>query len=406
MSPASRRDASSKPAWFCRSCKLQDGQPARNFGDRTTCFRCRLAKGVCHGSNAPSSTPSRSANGNHAALQTSLANKAQAEKMARLLKENSVLRKSLGQQAVEISIEVPGGAPTTPVFVDASQDADVNFTDEQLQAHRKMYLSQGVSEHNPLVKNITEQLKSRSDAKMADKPGHIRLAKTAKAVSQCKAAVDAAALGRCKLVAEIAAVQARLVLADAKAESLRNVLADAERDHEELLTLLHTDGPGGRPPFPPVAGMQLGVAAAQLEAGSEADWAKLGFTIDKQSLIAIFRTLEASHAGKSPAESAHAVPVPGGDSTNEGLDEDAAAPSAAGAAGSNLFPPPHPSAGPAADGGGPGDDLDDCMSVDDVLSVWEGTSASNRQQLAQELVDNMAKRRCLTRARETASSQA
>ena len=36
-----------KLEWLCRSCKGRDGKAFRNHGTRTTCFKCRVAKGAC-----------------------------------------------------------------------------------------------------------------------------------------------------------------------------------------------------------------------------------------------------------------------------------------------------------------------------------------------------------------------
>jgi hypothetical protein len=409
MSPAPRRDASTKPAWFCRSCKLQDGQPARNFGDRTSCFRCRLAKGVCHGGNAPGSTPSKTANGNHATWQTSQASMAEASRQAelrRLAKEIVDLKLALGKKVLEVPSDVPADGCATPILVEASQDADPVFSDEQLFAQRKLYLAQGVSEQNQMVKHITDLLKSRSDAKMAEKPGHIRMAKTAKAVKQCQAAIAAAAVGRAKLLEEVAAVHARLAAADVKADLLREALVAAEREHDVLLALLHTEAPGARL-VPPVTGMHLGAAASHLEAGSDDEWAKLGIPIGRLALISILRALEVLPACQaSPESTAAAVPVPRG-----GFDDLAAAAGAA-AAGTSFDERAAPASGLAAGEGLSGntggsaptgldgtvqDDSSTDMSVDDVLSIWKDSSADNRQELAQELVASLAKRRCLAR---------
>jgi hypothetical protein len=406
MSPAPRRDSSSKPAWFCRSCKLQDGQPARNFGDRTSCFRCRLAKGVCHGGNAPGSTPSRSANGNQVSWLSSQASKAEASRQAELLrmgKEIADLKLALGKKV----LEVPDGnseVAATPFFVEASQDSDPVFTDEHLVAQRKLLLAQGVSEHNPMVKHLTDLLKSRSDAKMAEKPGHVRMAKTAKTVKQCQVAIAAALVGRAKLLAEISAAHTRLADADGKADLLRLALVDAEREHEELLVLLQSEAPGARL-VPPVAGMHLGEAASHLEAGSDDEWAKLGIPIGRQALIGILRALEVLPACQaSPEAAAAAVQIPRGGF--DGLAVDAAAAAAAG-----LGECGAPASGLAVEGvpggsigGSPSDlagsmqeDEVASMSVDDVLSIWKGSVADNRQELAQELVASFAKRRCLAR---------
>jgi hypothetical protein len=413
MSPAPRRDSSSKPAWFCRSCKLQDGQPARNFGDRTTCFRCRLAKGVCHGGNASGSTPSKTANGNHASWQSSLASKAEASRQAelsRMGKEIADLKLALGKKVLVVPSAVGTADGTaTPILVEASQDADPVFTDEQLIAQRKLYLAQGVSEQNQLVRHITDLLKSRSDAKMAEKPGHIRMAKTAKVVKQCQAAIAAAAVGRGKLLAELAAVQARLVEADDKADLLRTALLDAEREHDELLTLLQTEAPGARL-VPPVAGMHLGEAASHLEAGSDVEWAKLNIPIERLALISILRAMEVLPACQaSPVAAAAAVPIPRGDS--DGLAAAAAAAAAslglrAGAAAGSVGGVGLPGTGcaaPAAPAGNEQGDSSIDMSVDDVLGMWKGSSADNRQELAEELVAHLAKRRCV--ARGTAPTQ-
>lgn len=39
--------------WLCRMCKHDDGKPFRNFTDRKTCHKCKVAKGACFLRNAP-----------------------------------------------------------------------------------------------------------------------------------------------------------------------------------------------------------------------------------------------------------------------------------------------------------------------------------------------------------------
>jgi hypothetical protein len=75
-------------------------------------------------------------------------------------------------------------------------DADVvvyDFTIEMLHEHRKMYLLQGIGEDHPLLVQLGIQIKTQQSARLADKPGHARLAQADKSIRQCKAAVTAIA---------------------------------------------------------------------------------------------------------------------------------------------------------------------------------------------------------------------
>ena len=55
---SSGRDAG-KAQWKCKSCKGSDAKRFCNFSDRTHCFKCKLAKRVCHGGDVKPDIPSQ-----------------------------------------------------------------------------------------------------------------------------------------------------------------------------------------------------------------------------------------------------------------------------------------------------------------------------------------------------------
>jgi len=45
--------------WVCKFCKGQNGQPFRNFGSRSSCFKCNIAKCKCFAKEVPGTRPAQ-----------------------------------------------------------------------------------------------------------------------------------------------------------------------------------------------------------------------------------------------------------------------------------------------------------------------------------------------------------
>ena len=159
-----------KDPWFCRSCKNDDGQPFRNFGHRSTCYRCRLHKGVCFGGKATSGgPPSRSTYGEQQVRQAEAAAK-HAKALAAKQAEIDRLRSELQR----------GSDGVGDAAVEATPMEEYEFTVEQLQAQRSLLVSQGKAANHPMVVAIDGQVREQQAATLATKPAHVRIARADK----------------------------------------------------------------------------------------------------------------------------------------------------------------------------------------------------------------------------------
>jgi hypothetical protein len=251
--------------------------------------------------------------------------------------------------------------------------------------------------------DLTEQIKYRKAALLADKPGYVRLSTSERVLKQCRAAVEAAAVHRTKVLEEVSAVHDRLSAADDKAEGMRIALLTAESEHELLLVALQAEG---RNVVPPVTGMAIGQAASHLEAGTDEAWSKVGINIGRQALIDILRALETlpacqpGAAGKACGSEGPQVVGPGA-GINAEFDVDLT-----GDGGDGAAPAVPDDDQPSGDAGpidlvsrfaaSPAAASSAVPSVSDILGMWAGSTAVNRQQLAEEIHSNLAKRRCLS----------
>jgi hypothetical protein len=304
MSNGNRKDAP-KLAWFCRTCKV-DGKPARNYGHRLSCFRCFIAKGLCHSRDDTPTAPSRSTSGNRgdgSASSKKAAESARKEKGDRD-REIAQLKAQVATLIAKSGADPPSPDGTaTPVAVPAEAD-----TIDELLAQLAFFSSQGKSEAHPRVVEVTAQLKMQRAAKALAMPAHAQVAKADRHVKACQTAIVSAGEKRAKLVTNLESVQASLAEHDAHDGALRKNLHDAETSRAELLLFLRAGNPDLGTSFGPITGAHAQAMATELEAISGEAWAKLGLRFDISTLALLMRGL----SPPAPAPAGPAAPETGG----------------------------------------------------------------------------------------------
>jgi hypothetical protein len=427
MSNGNRQDAPKKLAWFCRSCTMQDGQPARNLGHRMSCFRCHIAKGLCHLRNDQPPSPSRSLGGPrggrsaHTPPRADQGSKADHALVAALQAKVKLL------EAAVIS-GGPVGGTTTPVAAEAAPEFEEPI--QQLLDQRAFYIKQGLPETCLKVVQVSAQIKLQRDTVAAAKPGHVRIIAAEKVIKQCKTAITTSAGQRTKLCDDLAGIQLAIANLDAQAVLLAQNLREAEELRSDLLLTLHGSLPDANSPaVGPVACMHLAQMSTSFEAVSDEAWGATGLSFDRKAMADFCRTLATFMAAARPSARARGS-AESVDSSDHGPDlavrMDTAVPGGLGfglAAGTGIV-----AGGVAANAGtdtasGPGlesvlsvpagpaaaltpaearvprprDPLESDLSVGDMLAIWGASGVEQnpaQMQMAELVAENLAKRRC------------
>ena len=272
----------SKEAWLCRTCKGPDGSAIRNFGHRDTCFWCHLHKWVCFGgrpvSNGP---PSISTHGEHQVKAAAAATKAATSEIARLKAELAKTKAAVVKQA---EVVVVGDSE------DEEPSEACDFTVEQLMEHRKLLLGQVKSDH-PAVVEKSAQIQLQQQARMAVKPGHIRIAKADKTIRQCRTAIESPAAKRVKIGEDVGLLQTQLLEHDKQAAAALVAASSAEQAKADLLAELQATDCGGALGGSSEKQPSLETVACQLEAGSDEAWLSLGLPISRADVVHLLRKL-------------------------------------------------------------------------------------------------------------------
>jgi hypothetical protein len=157
---------------------------------------------------------------------------------------------------------------------------------------------------------------------MADKPGHIRIAKADKSIRQCRSAIEGLSAKRIKIGEELGILQAQLLELDKQDASAALAAAAAEQAKADLLAELQATDCGGA--FRGQGEKQsLETVACQLEAGSDDAWLPLGLPFSRADAVQLLRMLVSvvgpsqaagpvgtSRGVGSPATGGMSAPVP------------------------------------------------------------------------------------------------
>ena len=232
--PSARRRDQAKEDWLCKTCTGRDGKAYRNFGTRSTCRLCHLAKGACFWRKVDAQPPralSSLAERQVRAQRADAAHaKATTKKNAELASLKAELRKreqeweakSVQRLDEEMGVDVVEGSPT------------FEYTVDQLMEQRRLLKNQGKSDDHPDVASLSLRIEAQQQAKLAEKPGHVRVARADRKVKQCRAAVEASETESAKLQEELGQLQQRIVDNAARLAQAQQALGDAERQRDEL----------------------------------------------------------------------------------------------------------------------------------------------------------------------------
>jgi hypothetical protein len=209
-----------RPDWLCRLCEGTDGQPFRNFGSRTACFKCARAKGSCH-LVAP---PPRSL------AERQVRQQREGDRVLKLQKECERLQKLLKAGAKDK--EADNGEEELVV-------EEFDYTVEELLAQRRTLVQdcRKSVEHTD-VRKLDKQIALQREAKLAELPDHVRINKLDKRVKDAHAALDRLELKKDKLDTEMEALQQRIKDHAADTEKAKEHTAEAEHQRMQLFATL------------------------------------------------------------------------------------------------------------------------------------------------------------------------
>ena len=252
-------------------------------------------------------------------------------------------------------IAVPSAGAEEGAAEDVDQATAFEFTVVQLQDQRRLLVYQGKTEEHPLVIALAGQIKAQEQARLAEKPGHVRIARAERLVKQCKQAIEAGAGRKAKLLADIASLQALVAAADQQAVEAQQALAEAEKETVAVLSAIQAEGPVQGPL--PGSGDPLASVADTIEAGTDDEWGKLGLNVERSIVVELLRRLGAL------------VPIGSQTSAPESV---------------------APQASEGAASAGSGVDL----TVDDCMGCWASQGpAVSREELAAQLVASHKRRK-------------
>jgi len=164
--------------------------------------------------------------------------------------------------------------------------------------------SQGKPDSHPDVARLSEAIRVQQQAKLAEKPSHVRVAKAEKQIKQSKQAVAACAAKAAKLQEQLASVQQQLLDNDAQMAAATATLQEAESQRDELLKSLQKAAVGAAAEMPSMEGAFAASAILPEEA-----FAELGCTRHQvnellqrvQQAMAAFQEKQASAAHAATA---------------------------------------------------------------------------------------------------------
>ena len=223
-----------RPDWLCRTCTSADGSPWKNFGSRSSCFKCRVDKGQSFKANveeppprAPRTLAQRQVQQQRLAEKDSRVTKLQTElnRVKQLLKDKNTAH------ADHEPKDADGENMATEVF---------DFTVEELHAQRKLLKEQGKDDAHPGVAALTAQIHKQEELRLAKKPGHLRAARAEREVKACQNCLQAAVDKQSKLDGELAKITQKIDEQKALVQSAGGSLREAERRRDELYQSLST----------------------------------------------------------------------------------------------------------------------------------------------------------------------
>ena len=258
-----------KPAWHCRFCIGSRG-PWRNNGTLKQCSSCRVAKGSCYLQPADSGGSGGAVgNGGSSPKRPGCPSKSMLEgrdelarKLAKAEAELESLRKkkSGGGQSAGRG-KSPSCAMDGGVVAEGEGDTEMEeqvlvyeYTVDQLVDQRRLLKAQGKDDAYPDVARLTRAIKEQQQARLADKPGHVRVARADRQVKQRSDAVAACEAKAAKLQDELASVQLQIATNAEQVAKAKAALADAECQRDELYKSLQAAGSNVAPVSPSVEG--------------------------------------------------------------------------------------------------------------------------------------------------------
>lgn len=155
----------SKVDWLCKTCKGKDGKPHRNFGFRTECLVCGLAKGVCFKSKVEQVVPTASSRSTLAEKQVRDAKGFDAAQRAMAAKDRRIAEL---QQQLAASKQVPAEDEQVDDDV-AGAEKEPHAKIQDMQKALENLRSAGLGPESSVVKHLEEELDKAKAAKLAKK---------------------------------------------------------------------------------------------------------------------------------------------------------------------------------------------------------------------------------------------
>ena len=303
--PEPRPAERTKADWLCKFCKGRDGKSFRNFGHRTACRTCNIAKGSCFAGNVEKGPPGGSPSLAVRQVRQQRADEATAKKARQKEDELAKIKAELRRRDEQLKA-VRGEASTdnSGNNEDGVASPTFEYTVDQLLEQRKLLKTQGKSDDHIDVVRIDRQVKIQREAKLAEKPGHARVAKADRKVKQCRDNIEASEAMAAKLQEELAALQERIAANAGEIGRARGALAEAEHERDELHKSLQTATPLdiGVPVSPLAA---LGIPEALLDKPELAE-AKVAL----EQVDPIIKRLQAIAAEETRQSRAACAPLP------------------------------------------------------------------------------------------------
>ena len=228
-------------AWYCKTCKLGNGQPYDNRPGRMRCFKCGVRKGNCHLTDVPPKSPSKRVGGISACGGGGPgggggggAKSAKEKQLEQRVKDlQNKLRETQGKGTGK------GGDPKPKTYSEAAQadsaDAKLKADLEYFQGIVDWGKKSGKNNDDPFVSNALQKLVELKAKREAEKPMSKQLLEAHRSVEQWRRKV-----AEKENLAEIAREKMQKAIEFSKAAdnvllNARNGLETAQK-HQESLT--------------------------------------------------------------------------------------------------------------------------------------------------------------------------
>ena len=232
----SHRQNAAKLDWTCRSCDNGHGKPYRNFGFRTSCYRCSRSKSSCCSGVVKPEEPSQSLRHRQYETGTTKAQQQVREAAAGAKKELQKLRqqnKQLQKKLETCKAEQDGQGGGDDGDDDMGGITEVSLTIEQLQARLDLSRAQGCVESSPEIVSTVARIDELRRAKLASRPGSEQLRKSERALKATADKLEAAKKTTEQLAKQLEESKCRV-------HELQSAHEKARQAHDDLVSSLRS----------------------------------------------------------------------------------------------------------------------------------------------------------------------